>query len=132
MTLQELQQAIHTQSNKNGWWDNVNDSTIPEKLALVHSEVSEALECFRDGDMGLRYEMAEGYHQPPIGTKPEGFAIEIADIMIRCLDILSWLSHEDVDNDYGISELLLDPIRLMTLKHEYNKTRPHRHGGKRC
>ena len=50
------------------------------------------------------------------GCKPEGIAIEMLDCIIRILD---WCGKEGVDVD-----------ALMSLKHEYNKTRPYRHGGK--
>ena len=46
----------------------------------------------------------------------EGIAIEMLDCIIRILD---WCGKEGVDVD-----------ALMSLKHEYNKTRPYRHGGK--
>jgi len=48
--------------------------------------------------------------------KPEGFAAELADVIIRVLDTAGALG--------------LDMERALSLKHEYNKTRPHRHGDK--
>ena len=50
------------------------------------------------------------------GTKPEGIAVEMIDCIIRILD---WCAKEGVDVD-----------AILTAKHEYNKTRPYRHGGK--
>ena len=47
---------------------------------------------------------------------PEGVAVEMADCIIRILD---WAGHNDVDMDAIIRE-----------KHEYNKSRPYRHGDK--
>lgn len=50
--------------------------------------------------------------------KPEGIPIELADVIIRVLD---YCGYAGIDIDATISQ-----------KHEYNKTRPYRHGGKKC
>lgn len=50
------------------------------------------------------------------GEKPEGIATEFADCIIRILD---YCGHEGIDIGEAIK-----------IKHEYNKTRPYRHGGK--
>lgn len=50
--------------------------------------------------------------------KPEGIAVEMADCIIRILD---WCGKEGIDID-----------RIISTKHEYNKSRPYRHGGKKC
>lgn len=50
--------------------------------------------------------------------KPEGVAVELADCMIRILD---YCGHAGIDIEEAIR-----------IKHEYNKTRPYRHGGKKC
>ena len=50
--------------------------------------------------------------------KPEGMYVEMVDCLIRILD---YLSHENVDID-----------RVMAEKIAYNKTRPYRHGNKKC
>lgn len=49
--------------------------------------------------------------------KPDGFAIEVVDNIIRSLDLLEALG--------------FDTEALMKMKHTYNTTRPHRHGNKR-
>nr|DAM28428.1 MAG TPA: NTP-PPase-like protein [Caudoviricetes sp.] len=49
--------------------------------------------------------------------KPEGIAVELADAIIRILD---FTASEGID----IESLIL-------AKHEHNKTRPYRHGGKK-
>lgn len=50
--------------------------------------------------------------------KPLGIAVELADCILRILD---YCAAEGIDIDAILRE-----------KHEYNKTRPYRHGGKKC
>lgn len=63
-----LQEVIHENAVKKGFWGT--PINIPEKLALVHSEVSEALEELR---------------ATKFDTKK--FGEELADVVIRVLDI---------------------------------------------
>lgn len=51
-------------------------------------------------------------------TGAESIPIELADVIIRVLD---YCGYAGIDIDAAISQ-----------KHEYNKTRPYRHGGKKC
>lgn len=47
---------------------------------------------------------------------------DAASWLISCIEaVCEWLEERDVDMD-----------EILRLKHEYNKTRPYRHGGKRC
>lgn len=78
-----------------------------EAIALMHSELSEALESFRKNEPLLWFGE---------GGKPEGVAAEYADVVVRIL-----LDCEE----RGIN--LSEAIRL---KMDYNKTRPLRHGGR--
>ena len=50
--------------------------------------------------------------------KPEGIAAELADVIIRVLDYCAYAGI-DIEN-------------VLEVKHEYNKSRPYRHGGKKC
>ena len=53
------QQMAHRISVSKGWWngylDNKKARNVPEMLALIHSEVSEALEEYREGWMEIWY-----------------------------------------------------------------------------
>lgn len=95
-------------SERKGW--HTSDMTLVGRLALIHSEVSEVLEEYRNGR-----EPNEIYYGD--GGKPEGIPIECADILIRLLDMC-------VEHGIDLSAAL--PIKMA-----FNETRPMRHGGKR-
>ena len=84
---------------------------VPEIVALIHSEVSEALEEYRNGRAQTEVYYGEN-------GKPEGIPIELADVIIRIFDFC------------GYAGINIDAA--ITQKHEYNKSRPYRHGGKKC
>ena len=107
--INEVAKQIHENAVDHGWWDE--ERGFPEVLVLIHSEVSEALEEYRNGR--LPTEVYTGNN-----GKPEGIPIELADVIIRVLD---YCGYAGIDIDAAISQ-----------KHEYNRTRPYRHGGKKC
>lgn len=117
-TLRELQTDVHDLACEKGWWDGydrddlgrlkLTTDQVISKIALIHAELSEAVEEARKS---IHY--SEIYYE---SEKPEGFAVELADALIRILDLFGALG--------------IDAARLVRIKHEYNKTRPRRHGGK--
>lgn len=117
-TLAEMARAAHDNSKAHGWWEGssvergeplVHADTIAAKLALVHSEVSEALEEVRIRDPRVVVVRGDG--------KPEGFASELADVIIRVFD-LAEACGVDIED-------------AVLTKHAYNLKRPYRHGGSR-
>lgn len=108
--MKELQREVHQLSKNNGWWVDADVRIVPEKLCLIHSEISEALEEYRFGNINDVYYGENG--------KPEGLGIELADAVIRTLDLCEYLG--------------LDLEELIKEKHRYNSTRSYRHGGKLC
>lgn len=98
MDLINIQKMVHKNAVSKGFWekDSIN---LPEKLCLVHSEVSEALEELRKPELD--------YY---------AFAEELADVIIRTLDIGAWLG-------YNMEEVVLE-------KHQKNLMRPRLHGKK--
>ena len=82
--LNELAAEIHQNAVNNGWWDEPRG--LPEILMLCVSELSEALELYRDGK-GTLYRGTEKPDWIAGGAKkPEGIAVELADTIIRILD----------------------------------------------
>lgn len=73
-TLAELAELVHDMAKEKGWWDAPRE--WPEIACLIHSEISEAVECYRNGEMALHV----------VDGKPEGLVVELADVVIRCLD----------------------------------------------
>lgn len=110
MTITELMSRAHRTACDKGWWD-AEDRSIGEQIALMHSELSEALEEVRNG-----HPITEIYHAGSDGLKPEGFAVELADVLIRIADTCE---------KYGV------PLQeAIDEKLAYNASRPYRHGGK--
>ena len=132
MNINELAKEVHENAVAHGWWEK--PPTLPEALCLIHAELSEALEEYREGnpliygtcalaaedckfsgvcDRVGRPGEGEGIDGP---CKPEGIAVELADAILRTLDLMAALG-VDVD-------------AVVMAKHKYNLGREYRHGGK--
>lgn len=194
MNLAKFAREIHEQSVAHGWWES---GDLVEKLTMIHSEISEAVDEYRNARPMVYVLDLEGDEAAPRyetdqakfgGRKPEGIAVELADVCIRIFDLMAHCVCEDVlqvtdlllsggqmerslphlaaELHYDVSEayramrvltaeqvqaddaidlvdavyLIADWLRnqkvnlwdVMRLKHEYNKGRAYRHGGKKC
>ena len=104
---------------RNGWFET--ERTVGDDLALLHSEVSEALDAYREhGFDDATDTNTYGSHDDLAQNrlpKPEGFGSELADVLIRLLDTCERRG--------------VDLVTEYERKIAYNATRGHRHGGKR-
>jgi len=99
--LNTLADVAHRIAVEHGWWDE--DRNDGECIALMHSELSEALEALRSGN--------------PPSEKADGFTSleeELADLIIRVADYAG-ARH-------------LDLAGAVEAKMEYNRSRPYKHG----
>lgn len=125
-SINELVQEAHQNAVSKGWWEE--DRSFGELIALMHSELSEALEDYRGGkqptevwyehkdSMGKTYQSKHQYIKEDVPGKPCGIPSELADVVIRIFDACG---------KYGI-----DLETAIAEKMNYNATRPQRHGGK--
>ncbi len=102
-SISELQREIHRTAVEHGWWDK--ERPIGEVLMLAVTELSEAMEAYREGN--------------PESEKINGFSKveeELVDTIIRILDFAGGMGY-DIEG-------------ALRAKMAYNETRPYRHGGK--
>ena len=105
MNLAELQKEAHAIARDKGWYDT--ERTFGDFIALIHSELSEALEEFRRGRKEVHGTLVPvGTIQPPDTIidrtfellldhdKPVGVAVELADVVIRVADMAE---HYDIE-----------------------------------
>ena len=100
-TIKEWITDIHNNAVDKGWWEK--ERSFGEIIALCHSELSEALEADRGGESAVWDNSG----------KPEGWAVELADCVIRIFD---YFGKQGIDAEKIIAD-----------KHEFNKTRPYKH-----
>ena len=146
MEINEMAMAIHNNAAQKGFWDDYIESTsslkddlahptrdayISQKLMLVVSELSEAMEALRLSRFANResfdviMEESKNWNMDPEGvgvpkfnhvfglTIKDTFEDELADAMIRILDLGMKMG---VDMDWHIQK-----------KMQYNGTRPYKH-----
>jgi hypothetical protein len=118
----EMAAEVHQNAVKHGFY--VAAPSLPERLMLMVSELSEALEEFRNGtptqyvarETSIFTRNIEDPNEWKPNEKPEGVGVELADCIIRILDTCAYEG--------------IDIGALIAKKHEYNLNRPYKHGGK--
>lgn len=101
--LDALAAILHETARDKGFWDGeYSNDKVGNKLALVHSEVTEVLEAIRKSQ----------------GS--EKVVEEIADIIIRILDLYAAMRNEEA--------VLHSLDEILHKKMEINKGRPTLHG----
>lgn len=105
LSLTDLAITIHAQNKAKGWHEEDHHSAVYHMLVVT--ELAEATECARN---------AEPDHYLDAKGKPCGEAVEIADALIRILDYCGY-------RKWDVDEIVKEKLA-------FNKTRPHRHGGK--
>lgn len=125
MNIQEISKQINDNAHAKGFWDNGVD--VPEKLLLIISEVTEAMEADRidkymnvhlDGAPAFQtdspYHVFEGSFKQSV---KDTFEDELADAAIRIFDLAY--------------EMGIDLCWHIEQKVRYNTGRPKMHGGKK-
>lgn len=93
------------------FWESMYRRYLGNNIALLHSEASEAFEHLRDG----REPDEVFFEAKADGTmKPDGHAVELADLAIRVLDTAE--------------EHHIDLAAVMDMKMRFNEGRPFKHG----
>ena len=105
--INDLCREAHETAKEKGWHET--PLATGDFIANTHAELSEAFEEYRAGKP-IKEIYDSGF------DKPEGFPIELADVIIRIADFC------------GLHEIDLE--EAIRFKMTYNKTRSHRHGGK--
>ena len=134
MTINELIEKAHATARDKGWWEEGKLKSPVECLALVHSEISEAIEEIRKGLRDTYFKIPDEATKKVLfdelrmtknhifalakaGFKPEGEAIELADAVLRIADYCGY--HK------------IDLVGAIEAKMLYNDTRSYRHGNKK-
>jgi len=110
--------VVHKLATQKGWHDDESNTDaepayISRAVALLHSEISELYEAFRNGTL---HNTCDKMKELPPEKALTNLEEEVADIIIRTLDMAA--------------RLRVDIDKAINCKHEFNRTRPLRHGGK--
>ncbi len=106
-SFERVAQEVHKISVSQGLWEDGSNRDIWKVIAWAHSELSEALECHRNGN-------------PPDKniTDMSGLEVQLSDVLGVLLDMQA---------GFG-----LKIAEALQKKMEFNKGRGYHHGGKKC
>jgi hypothetical protein len=122
-SLNRLRDIIHQRNLDAGWWTDLHTGAdlrhttpgpkrnVPEMLALVHSEVSEALEGYR-----------KGLQDDKLPHRPMA-EVEIADTIIRLMDLAGGLG-------YDIGGALVEKLEYNASRADHKPENRRQPGGK--
>lgn len=120
--INELGKKVNEHEIKKGF--ECSEEKIPVKLALIHSEVSEALEADRRNNyFDSNIDVMNGWvsdedFKSEFEEKLKGtFEDELVDILLRVIGLAAWKG--------------IDLEKHAAAKMRYNSLRPHKHGGKK-
>ena len=118
--LDALAKTIHDDNVRKGWWDDY-DFTVPRskpnayfigtKFALIHSEVTEAMEAFR-----------KDLKDDKLPNRP-GVEVELADAVIRILDLAGALNLD-------LSGAVIDKLQYNAKREDHTREVRAQPGGK--
>lgn len=111
--LNDLAKEIFEQNKAVGWWDEgVENRNKAELIALIHSEVSEALEALRKGlkDDHLPHRL--------------GVEVELADAVIRILDMSGAFG-------YDIEGAIMEKLAYNKNRADHKRENRNKDGGKK-
>lgn len=117
--LNTLAQGVYDNAASHGWHDQKEDRSDVENYAIwlinINGEAAELWESARLGTLTQPCDKADKM-EAVFGQSLTCEEEELADIIIRAIDTAAARG--------------LDIGRAVLLKHAYNKTRAHKHGGK--
>ena len=99
MNLRELQKEAHAIAVAKGWYDRDDEVSFGDRIASIHSNLSKALETYRERELDAWVEPRVVEKDPPpppwdrraftheVCSKPCGVAAELADVVIRVADM---------------------------------------------
>jgi NTP pyrophosphatase (non-canonical NTP hydrolase) len=114
LQINQIQKQVHELAIKKGWYDSQKwYARLLRKIGIrirVKRSIPELLSL-------IHCELSEGLQEYRKDNMKK-FKEEIADVVIRILDMCG--------------ELKIDLQQEILKKHNFNKTRPYRHGNKKC